>query len=153
MNLLTLESILHFSPACARPEPVRLVHASFYLMGWSPTYWTLGQENLTGHLDADVSDAERGKHRAMPGIRVCCFRIVAVPPVADGVMLGRPLSSVAAQCKMLVMGVHVLYHFTLALLSYVHMSRTAWLSPSLYAGGTTTLCTMCGRHTSIVWSA
>lgn len=33
---------------------------SFYLMGWSPTFWTVGNEILTGHLDKQAGGSATG---------------------------------------------------------------------------------------------
>eukprot|EP00752_Nemacystus_decipiens_P012493 g11065.t1 len=36
-----------------------VAYVSFYLMGWSPTFWTIGNNILTGHLDEPQGENEK----------------------------------------------------------------------------------------------
>lgn len=51
----------HFSPFC-----------SFYLMGWSPTFWTIGNTILTGHLDEEAG----GKEQQIVGMWIHAFAVM-----------------------------------------------------------------------------
>ncbi|CAM9839174.1 unnamed protein product [Ectocarpus fasciculatus] len=36
-----------------------VAYTSFYLMGWSPSFWTIGNNILTGHLDEDGGEGKK----------------------------------------------------------------------------------------------
>lgn len=58
LPLLFLNALLR-----SNPDPAILArgvaYVSFYLMGWSPTFWTIGNEILTGHLNRQTDGSAR----------------------------------------------------------------------------------------------
>ncbi|CAN0514629.1 unnamed protein product [Ectocarpus sp. 12 AP-2014] len=64
-----------------------VAYASFYLMGWSPTFWTIGNNILTGHLHQDggggggkEKSAAEGDVAAVPKAKLSLSKRVANLP-------------------------------------------------------------------------
>ncbi|CAN0264660.1 unnamed protein product [Ascophyllum nodosum] len=85
---------LIFINALFRGSPERLTrgiaYVSFYLMGWSPVFWSVGKSVLTGHLDdaekkegnEDLTDAGTPKQRSISAKKlVANVRSIFSPPI------------------------------------------------------------------------
>ncbi|CAM9240918.1 unnamed protein product [Ectocarpus sp. 12 AP-2014] len=98
-----------------------VAYASFYLMGWSPTFWTIGNNILTGHLHQDggggggggggkEKSAAEGDVAAVPKARLSLSKRVAnlpskVKSSAQSPAVRRVLSPPIVACMMgLVIG-------------------------------------------------